>query len=583
MADYKILLCDALTDSKLAEIPVTSMAFSEVLNEPGTASITFPLNVDKRQPSPIPNRLNFPGVVGNYVVTPHDQSFNITQQIEIVCRVSQNWAALPPVAQGLVCKFDGPTGFGRSFFLRRRADNGSLDWGIGSTSIAFGTVPPEVQALGNATIWLRVRYNGNTGSGRSTEFAWALDQEDEPTTWNFSETVTQVTPLSIPTGTFPLVLGSDATSTRAMTGSMQRAVVRDGFGGPVVADWRVSDHVAGALSAEDRTGKLWTVTGSQMAFVFPFDQSSAAVSTFPKIEPLRQSVWIERDGLPVWAGIVWTAQMDVASNNATINAAGFWSLVRMRRIAKTLIYNNTEQVQIAKLILDHLQQQPGGDMLIDTTGLPDTAFLRTRVYYDYERKNAGEAIEQLSAVSKSFDFAVRPVLEDGVPKRRFMARYPNTGRSTAIVLDAGSNVELLSAVVDGTNIVTSVHARGEGDGPDALLATYTNTTMLGKYPLTEDLITHSDVSRLNTLKTHADVRLSRGQSPMVFPTVVIHGGSEPVLGSYEVGDRVRLRVKYGLLDIDGTFRITQWNATVQPDQGETVSLQLAPLEVFSDV
>lgn len=311
----------------------------------------------------------------------------------------------------------------------------------------------------------------------------------------------------------------------------------------------------------------------------PLNIGTAVLSA---VEPLVQSIFVIRGDVPVWGGILWGYDMNVAVNNLTLKALGFWSLVRRRRIRTTVAYSGVDQALIAKGIIDDLQAVPGGNMLIDTTAVAAVGKTRDRTYYSYERKNAGEAVEQLADVRGGFDFAIRPAYVSGVLKRLMSVSYPNTGRQTNIVLDAGSNVELLNAAADATNMVTAAHVKGEGDGADALLRTLTNAPLLGVYPLVEDLGVFSDVKEVDTLDDQGRRMLDLGKQPVVLPTVVTYGDVEPVLGSFVVGDQVRLRGNYGLLNIDGTFRITTWSAAVDSAGSETVTIQMAPLEVFAN-
>jgi hypothetical protein len=313
---------------------------------------------------------------------------------------------------------------------------------------------------------------------------------------------------------------------------------------------------------------------------------TAALNTsklkIPELAPLLQSIFVLRDGVPVWGGILWAYSMDVANNAVTLSCSGFTSLLNRRRMRATKKYVSTDQALIVKDIVDTAQAISGGDMLIDTSPIVAVGRTRDRTYYDYERKNIGEAIEQLSDVRDGFDYAIRPAYVAGVLTRRMTVNYPNTGRKTTIVLDAGSNVDLLTATSDATQMTTVQHVKGEGDGADALLVTATNAPLLNVYPMVENLYVANDVKITATLDDYAQRGLDLGKRPVIIPTVNLDGGVEPRIGSYTVGDQVRVRAAYGLLDIDDTFRITSAKVTVADVGSETVTLTLAPLEVFSN-
>lgn len=299
------------------------------------------------------------------------------------------------------------------------------------------------------------------------------------------------------------------------------------------------------------------------------------------VQPLLQSLFIERDGVVLWGGIVWGASMDIGANTLTLNASGFWSLVRRRRLSGTLVFNGADQASIVAFVLGVVQAVPNGDMLIDLSAITPVGVTRDRTYYDYEKKNVGELVEQLADVRSGFDFAIRPAIVGGSYVRQMSLSYPATGRTTNIVLEAGVNVEVLSATIDATSMTIQVYAKGEGDGAAAVNTSLATARLLGVYPLVEDLIVYSDIKKASSLANYARRALDLGQQPMVIPTVTIYADTEPVVGTYVAGDRVRLRADYGVLQIDDTYRITEWQCSISDTAAESVALSLAPLKVFT--
>ena len=307
-----------------------------------------------------------------------------------------------------------------------------------------------------------------------------------------------------------------------------------------------------------------------------------AATKLPTLAPLAQSVYLLRDDVPVWAGIVWGYNMNVANNTVALNCAGFLSLLDRRRIRDTTKFVAEDQALIVKSLVDTASAQSGGGLLIDTSAINAVGKLRDRTYYGYTRKNVGEAIHQMSNVRDGFDYAIRPVYTAGGLTRRMTLSYPNTGRHTDIVLDGGSNVDVTTVTCDATAMTTVQHVRGEGDGEDAITVTATNATLLGSYPLVESLYVASGVTRTTTADEYAQRGLDMGGLPVVIPTVLMSGDSEPRIGSYTTGDRVRVRATHGLLNLDDTFRIIAWSVVINNTGSEQARLTLAPLEVFSD-
>lgn len=304
--------------------------------------------------------------------------------------------------------------------------------------------------------------------------------------------------------------------------------------------------------------------------------------------PLQQSVFVLRDGVPVWGGVLWVAGMSVGTNTAKLSCSGFWSLVRRRRISSTLAYTDTDQTLVAKSIIDTLQSEPGGDMLIDTSGIAATGVSVSQTYPGHELQNAGDAIQTLAARKNGFDYSVGVGIEDGQIVRRMATTFPANGRATDIILEDGVNIEALDVSIDGTGMLSTAHIRGKGSGAAALLYSGTSLDTVGVYPKTEGLVTLASVDDFGRLQEHSERLLANGARPIMMPTVVVsgqqpqhtHPSAAPTVGSFAAGDLLRLRSTYGLLAINDQFRITSWTCSVDKTGSETITMSLAPEEAF---
>jgi hypothetical protein len=309
---------------------------------------------------------------------------------------------------------------------------------------------------------------------------------------------------------------------------------------------------------------------------------NVATLTESSFAPARTSIFVSRDDVLLWGGILWSVDADVEQNALTANATGFHSYFRKRLLRIDKTYAATEQVDIAVDLLDYAIAQPGGMVPVTTTTAAATGVTRDRTYWEYERKNIGELIEQLSAVQNGFDFRYEPRWDGSSLGVNFVVSYPRTGRNTDIVLELGANVELLSLTNDGTQMANQVDALGGGQGPDTPIRTARDTSILSTYPLLEDVTSHTDVISGDTLQEHAEARLDSGRRAIKIPTVRLSKGSIPGLGDYVIGDQVRVKGSYGYLDVDDSFRITGITVAVGSTGDEVVDRSLAPVGAFSE-
>lgn len=305
------------------------------------------------------------------------------------------------------------------------------------------------------------------------------------------------------------------------------------------------------------------------------------MTTMANLTPGTTAVWFERDGVLMFGGIVWAVSVDIASNTMTVAGEGPHSYLRRRHIRTDLTYPTTDQLDIVRGLIDHAQNQTNGTIGI-TYDTADSGVTRDRTWYAYERKNLGEAIEQLAAVEGGFDWRYDHNYVADVPTWSMGFTYPATGRSTLHVFEVGTNCALNLYETDGTTITNLVDVFGAGTAAETLTATVHNAALQGPYPILEATESYPDVLSLTTLELHGLRRLARGAGPMRRAQLNVYPGVDPVLGSYICGDRVRVRADHGWLQLDETMRITEIGVAVTGG-AETVSLSLAGAEVFETV
>jgi hypothetical protein len=310
-------------------------------------------------------------------------------------------------------------------------------------------------------------------------------------------------------------------------------------------------------------------------------------ATRANLDPGRTAVYVERDGVIIWGGILWTAKaaLDADNEEPTLKVAGegFWSYFHRRHIRAYKEYLAVDQFTIAQNLLAYAQAQGGGDLGV-TIGAETSGKLRDRIWRHYERKNIGAAIEELAAVQDGFDFAIDVAYDSGgTIVKTFRPSYPQRGRFTSIVFELGGNIEGLAQEVDATRQAHLVDALGAGEGDTMLIATSVDLTLVPPYPLLETIVAYKDVSSMATLQLHAAAQLTEQVRPAQrVPTLLAHAGPDTTVGSFITGDYVTVRAEDGWIEVaDETVRIVEYEVAVDEDGRESVALGLAPVAVFS--
>jgi hypothetical protein len=313
------------------------------------------------------------------------------------------------------------------------------------------------------------------------------------------------------------------------------------------------------------------------------NDASAIQITSAELAPGQTGIYFERGGTLMGGGILWGVSASVAANSLTLSGGGFLSYFRHRTIKVDTVHSAVDQLNIARSFLDVAQAVGGGDIGILTSETSVSGVTRDRTYLGYERRIVAEALEQLSQVQNGFDFRFSSGYVAGAIATEFVTIFPSSGRRTSFVFELGANIQLLDFKSNGSTLTNHVDAIGGGDGEDLPIQTAQDPTGLSSRPLLETVLNLSDVTVEATLLEHAKRAITRGSEPMVQLDVLVFPDQLPVLGSYVIGDLVKVRGSYGYIDLDDSwFRITSINVSVSDDGSEESKLSLIPQGVFND-
>jgi hypothetical protein len=280
------------------------------------------------------------------------------------------------------------------------------------------------------------------------------------------------------------------------------------------------------------------------------DPKVTALDWFNATQPARTGLYVDRDGVLVYGGILWTRRKPPTAPGSPVflELAGseFWSYYRRRYITSTATFAATDQLTIAQSIMNTAIAVRGGDIGLNVAAPIASGVLRDRTYNYYELKPVAEAVDQLSAVDGGFDFGIDLSYVNGVPTKTLNWNYPRRGASllsTGIVFEKPGNIVDYSYPEDGTLMADKTTALGAGQGDNMLRSSASITSLIdGGYPLLEATQSYKDVLVQATLDAHARADVTALQSPVTLPEIWVRADQDPVLGSYTPGDDVRVRI-----------------------------------------
>lgn len=312
---------------------------------------------------------------------------------------------------------------------------------------------------------------------------------------------------------------------------------------------------------------------------------AAAYNVDASTTPARNAIYVDRNGILVWGGVVWNRVYNSSSQQLSLTAREFESYFEKRQISTTQAFTNTDQLEIARDLVNAAQAVPYGDIGV-TVGAETSGVLIDRVYYDYELKGVWQAIKDLSNQDDGFDFniTVDYDLITNEPTKTLVLGYPRTGTiysvndPNAIMFEfpAGNIVEY-EYPEDGSITVNALYAIGAGSNEGKLSSFADDATKFAAgWPLLEGQVNYSDITDQTVLDELAQGQVLALSEPPPIIKVVVPAFIQPTYGTYSIGDDARLRITDERFPntLDEIYRIVGLNVQPGEDGPERVTITL---------
>ncbi|MGW2130464.1 hypothetical protein [Streptomyces coelicoflavus] len=338
------------------------------------------------------------------------------------------------------------------------------------------------------------------------------------------------------------------------------------------------------VSLDDYIGKTGAMSGT-----VPIPNAKLADRARKALVPGRTAVWVERGRDLWWGGILWT--LSLASDQrgrltAQIQAGGWESYLYHRLLYDTQTAVQVDQLDIARGLVDYVQNTPGGDIGI-TYDTHTSGVLRDRTYLRYDLPAVGDLLDDLAAVEDGFEWRVASFRDtDGRRIKRLRFGYPKLLAGAAdIVLDHPGPVLSYTWPTDATRKANAWQSRGASVNSNQAADSYPlmssvvvdDADVAAGWPRLDGTSDYTTVTQQGTLDAHARADAHTARAPVVIPEVeVLLGGQiTPAL----LGATVRLRISDlwhpGADRLDARYRVVGMSVS-PPERGrpETARLYL---------
>jgi len=324
------------------------------------------------------------------------------------------------------------------------------------------------------------------------------------------------------------------------------------------------------------------------------DPKLATANILNSTIPARTALYIDRDGVLVWGGIIWGRDYNSATQKLNLTGREFESYLDKRivynPVATATSFSSTDQNTIAQSLVNTAQSLQNGNIGIivptNTSGK-----LVSRTYYNYELKSVYAALQDLgqqdtgSTSGYGFDFNIRVAYDgSGNPTKTLQIGYPQIGtRYTAtskvvpvFEFPAGNTISYEYSE-DGSNAANRIWVAGSGSNEGKNLQVASDTAKLtAGWALMDQPSNRTDIYDTTTLQNLAAGQLAAVSYPPVILKIVAPPYKDPVYGSYDIGDDVRVRILDDFFPngLDQIYRVVSLNVTPGETQGERITLTL---------
>jgi len=287
--------------------------------------------------------------------------------------------------------------------------------------------------------------------------------------------------------------------------------------------------------------------------------------------PGKTALYVFKGNNPVWSGVIWNREWDSATQMLKITAQEMISYYQHRRISGFttssyynanaggtgiggLVYTNLDPITILNDIFNGATAKANGNIGVSLSpSNPSTSGGSvTRTYFDFELKSVYQAWKDLATNSTFFDFITTPYISAGAIGTYLQLGSPTIGTAYSATTTTSTNLQFPGNIIsynfveDGSRVANYLYGVGYGANQNRLIAKYYDNTKIvtsgTTWPILEDNIGFVDVVNQTLLNGITSGKLAAISYPPTTIQVVIPSYIDPVYGSYNLGDQVKLMI-----------------------------------------
>jgi hypothetical protein len=308
-----------------------------------------------------------------------------------------------------------------------------------------------------------------------------------------------------------------------------------------------SDEIIAEISLYGTFAQRVLSQPGQFTGSFNMDQTGKSNSDLVNATiPGKTWLVVERLGVPVWWGIVWSRTYQSQAKSCQMFAWGFEAYPQKRKIDHDISYTQIPVTAIFCNLWADLQSFDGSNLGINIPNIQDgplkdlTVLSSANQYYN-------DPMTALAAASDGFDWTID--LEknnDGTYTKSLRVGWPTIGTTKGsadeITFEYPGNIFDYYETEAMADAGTNVFVLGAGEGADMPVVETTLPNFIASgWPRWDADAAYKDVSDPAQIAVLAATEQINRKPPAPTYTITVNGAATPVVGSYNLGDACTLQ------------------------------------------
>ena len=279
--------------------------------------------------------------------------------------------------------------------------------------------------------------------------------------------------------------------------------------------------------------------------------------------PGKTALYVEYNGQLIWSGIIWQREWDSNTQMLKISGQEMLSYFKRRRIVDNITYTNTDPAVMANYLLtNYAQGKTHGNIGLQPSSTT-TGLSVSRSYFNFELKEIYQAVKDLSdgldstSSNPFFDFMIRPSYDSNnriINTLVLGNPYFNFNVSGVTAFNFPGNIVEYTFSENGSTATNMLYGLGYGANTNKVMAKaaddstayfstygiYGSISSMGNAALLEDSANFIDIADIGLLESTTLGQLNAVSAPPTTIQLVIAPYTDPYLGTFYVGDFVKL-------------------------------------------